>query len=508
MKKTIYFFIYILISVILVGSFFIRNQFPTVSFDELYFYLTNGVTNSDGNVFIDAIKKCLPFFILLMITIYIVFYDISFNRLKINCTIKKKKKKIQVYPFKLIQKHRAIATAVLSLIALIIATNNINCINYIKNSSTNSKFIEINYVNPQEAKISFKEKKNLILIVVESLETSFFTKNQGGYWNYPVTPELYELLTDKDSVVFYNNNYAEEMKMVNGASWTTASVVANTTGLPFKIPVSANDYYSENFMNGAYGLGDILANQGYHNEVISSARTNFGGLGDYFNNHGKFDIIDINSLSKYGLSVSKKDLNEWGFGDRYLFQTAKKRLQKIAKEEQPFNLELISIDTHFTDGFIYNYSFSEYDTQYENVYATTSYLIYDFVSWVKKQDFYEDTTIVILGDHLSMQTNYFKKRGIDDRYVYSCYINPYSKPKNKENRVYTALDTYPSIISAIGGKSSGERLGLGVNLFSSKKTLAERYGFEKMNKEIIKQSDFYNENILGADYKKMIDNKE
>ena len=69
----IYVFIFILLSILIVGSFFIRNQFPSVSFDELYFYLTNGVTNSDGNVFIDAIKSCLPFFIVLMI----VFYTLS-----------------------------------------------------------------------------------------------------------------------------------------------------------------------------------------------------------------------------------------------------------------------------------------------------------------------------------------------------------------------------------------------------------------------------------------------
>ena len=135
-------------------------------------------------------------------------------------------------------------------------------------------------------------------------------------------------------------------------------------------------------------------------------------------------------------------------------------------------------------------------------------MIYDFVSWVKKQEFYDDTTIVIVGDHLSMQTNYFEERGITDRYIYCCYINPYVKPKNTKNRVYTAFDTYPSVISAIGGKTNDDRLGLGVNLFSSKKTLPEKYTLKKVNKEILKKSKFYNDKILGKDYKKMKETKE
>ena len=32
-------------------------------------------------------------------------------------------------------------------------------------------------------------------------------------------------------------------------------------------------------------------------------------------------------------------------------------------------------------------------------------MIGEFVSWIKKQDFYKDTVIIITGDHLSMQAN-------------------------------------------------------------------------------------------------------
>ncbi len=141
------------------------------------------------------------------------------------------------------------------------------------------------------------------------------------------------------------------------------------------------------------------------------------------------------------------------------------------------------------------------------MYATSSKLLNDFITWIKEQDFYKNTTIVILGDHISMQEEYFASRGIEykNRYMYNCYINPAVEPIKNEERIYTELDTYPTIIAALGGEIPGNRLGLGVNLFSKQKTLAEKYGVDFLNEEILKKSKFYNNKILGSDYKIMID---
>ena len=335
-----------------------------------------------------------------------------------------------------------------------------------------------------------------------------FTKKQGGSWDYEVMPEMYKLLKEKNTTVFYDNKIGKEMKMVEGASWTTASLIANTSGLPFKIPINGNDYHSENFMNGAYTLGDLLKKNGYNNEVISAARTSFGGLSDYYTKHGNFTILDSDTMQNYNITIPESEINQWGFSDKFLFNTAKERITKLADQNKPFNINLISIDTHFYDGLIYDYSIDEYDSQYENAFATSSQTIYEFINWVKKQDFYEDTTIVLVGDHLSMQANYFLMYGAIDRYVYNCYINSAIKAENTKNRQYTALDTYPSIVAAMGGKITGDKLGLGVNLFSKRSTLTEEYGFSKLNDEVQKKSQFYNDKILGKDYKKMIKKKK
>lgn len=513
------------LSIILVASFYIKKTFPMVTIDELYFYWTNGVTNSSDNVFISAINSCYIYVIIIFLLLIIISYDITFGHLKFklftnflrNKKIKNGKEKLgyvkknssysfQIYPFKFFNKYKIVFTLIITILFGYIISNNLNCIKFIKDSSTKSKFIEINYVYPEKTEINFKEKRNLIYIIVESLETSFFTKEQGGYWDYEVIPELYNLTIDNDSVAFYNKNKNEQMTMLTGTTWTTAGIVSNTTALPFKIPIDGNSYHSNNFMNGSYALGDLLKDNGYYNELISTARTNFGGVNEYFTKHGNFNIIDDNNINQYGFTINKNDRNDWGFNDKVLYEIAKERLNTLSKNDEPFNLQLITIDTHFTDGFIYDFSFNKYNTQYENVYATSDALLVDFINWIKEQDFYKNTTIVISGDHISMQEDFFSSRGINynDRYIYNCYINPAVKPNKYENRIYTELDTYPTIVSAIGGEINGNRLGLGVNLFSKQRTLAEKYGLNELNEEILKKSKFYNEKILGSDYEIMI----
>ena len=205
--------------------------------------------------------------------------------------------------------------------------------------------------------------------------------------------------------------------MLHGSSWTSASVVANNTGVPFKVGFNRN-VYDSNFMSGAYALGDLLKDNGYYNEVISGASTSFGNLDKFYKQHGDYTIVDIDSLNNYGLGYDKTDIGSWGLNDKCLFNIAKERLNTISKKDEPFNLQLITIDTHFFDGFSGDYSENKFESQYENAYATESKLINEFVKWVKEQPFYNNTTIVIIGDHLTMQSTFINNKMFKSKKCY------------------------------------------------------------------------------------------
>ena len=82
------------------------------------------------------------------------------------------------------------------------------------------------------------------------------------------------------------------------------------------------------------------------------------------------------------------------------------------------------------------------------------------------------------------------------RKVYNAFINSATEPLNEKNRLFTTLDLFPSTLAAMGCEIEGNRLGLGVNLFSDEQTLAEKYGYEYMFGEMGKMSKFYVKELL------------
>ena len=65
-----------------------------------------------------------------------------------------------------------------------------------------------------------------------------------------------------------------------------------------------------------------------------------------------------------------------------------------------------------------------------------------------------------------------------------------------ENRTFTTLDMFPTTLAALGVEIEGDRLALGTDLFSERETLAEEYGLDVMNQELMRKSEFYNRKLM------------
>ena len=107
---------------------------------------------------------------------------------------------------------------------------------------------------------------------------------------------------------------------------------------------------------------------------------------------------------------------------------------------------------------------------------------------------------MLSGDHLTMDHKYFdmiddkiKERG---RRNYNCFINTGLSDKYSKNRTFSSLDIFPTTLAALGVKWGSESLGLGVNLFSGKKTLCEELGMDAFNYELASGSKFYGDYII------------
>ena len=181
-----------------------------------------------------------------------------------------------------------------------------------------------------------------------------------------------------------------------------------------------------------------------------------------------------------------------------LFEIAKEKILNLASQDQPFNFTMLTADTHFQDGYLCKDCPNKFDEQYKNVIACSSKRVGEFIKWIQAQDFYDNTTIVIAGDHLSMQSNFFElEEGQNyDKTTVSIIINSAIEAENTKSRLYSTMDLYPTTLAALGATIEGNRLGLGTNLFSNEQTLIEKYGLEYLNSELMKTSKFYNNKIL------------
>ena len=393
---------------------------------------------------------------------------------------------------------RALALTLAVLVfSMALFTVKLNLIQFVSAAATESEFIEDHYVDPSLAELTFPERKrNLVYIYLESMENTFGETEAGGpiYDNF--IPEL--TLLAEENVNFSNDEGLGGALSFSGTTWTAAALVTQTSGLNVQVPLDAEYFGGENgYMPGVVSLGQILEAAGYRQTLLVGSDAEFGGREAYFTEHGNYNIVDTKVLKERGWLP--EDYNVWwGFEDAKLFGAARLELSALAALGEPFNFTMLTCDTHFPDGYHCQSCQDEYPEQYPTVARCSSRMVYDFVRWIQQQPFYENTTIIISGDHLTMDPDFMQE--VDESYqrtIYNCIINAPLEPVQEKNREFGTYDLFPTTLAALGVQIGGDRLGLGTNLFSGKQTLCEMYGFEALDWELQKRSEFYNTRFLG-----------
>ncbi len=410
--------------------------------------------------------------------------------------------------------HRKTMKRVLTVVAcvwavgLVVAADaRLEFFDFVKAQMNQSTFIEEQYVDPKEVNITFPEKpRNLIWLMLESGESSNFDKANGGLFDVNYTPELLKLA--QENVSFSQSELYEGAAVAPACGWTMAGMVAQFSGVPLKLYKYEDGNGADNsmgqyksFLPGVTSLGELLEGQGYVNYYVLGSGAAFGGQDKFMQQHGNYRICDYYKMRDEGVFPFDYYVN-WGVEDEKLFDYMKQKLTELSTRPEPFHMYGITIDTHAPDGYVCQQCRNDYPEQYGNVWACSSRQVYDFVEWCKQQPFYENTTIIITGDHCSMDPTFYKDFPYDKhhgetlRKVYNVIINPAKEPVQMKNRKFTTLDMFPTALAAMGAEIEGDRLGLGTNLFSDKQTLSEEFGYETLFEELDRKSNFYNEKLL------------
>ncbi len=494
------FIVLFLSQVINFGTTWAETNYSFSSFDEILYTLGTSVTTASNDALKDFFNTSVfpPLIIsFICLSLFIIFYIVYKKYLKDSQTIikiklLKKQFSLKINIFYLVTFIFVLAIMLFLIKSILYAVDTLYIDEYIKSNMQTSTFFEDNYVNPNDVLLTFPdEKRNLIYIFLESMESTYIDKESGGAYDINYIPNLTNLALDYTN--FSSNELVGGAYMMNGTTWTMGGMIAQTAGIPIKNVYGANDErsYENGLVNGAVSIGDILEEEGYRQYIMVGSDLTFGGRRAYFKGHGNYTVYDYYTAIDEGF-IDEDYYVFWGLEDEKLFAWAKEKLTEIADGDEPFNFMMLTVDTHASDGYTSDFCPDYSSDAYLNSIYCSDMQVGEFVEWIMEQDFYENTTIVLAGDHVSM--NNYSFDNIDEDYsrsVYNVFINSLVDTSNNKNREFTTFDLYPTTLAALGVSIEGERLGLGTNLFSDKETLSEKYGNYYINEELKKFSTYY-----------------
>ena len=353
---------------------------------------------------------------------------------------------------------------------------------YFQSAWKEKEFYSQHYHQPV-IEFSKKDRPNLILLFLESMETSFV---YDGTSERNLLPEL--------SKYSQKGTSFEEYVQTEGTWWTMGAIVGTHCGIPLSLPFEENIVYDdENFLPGITCLTDILSEKGYTIFFIKGSSAEFAGLDIFLQEHKVLaeNIVDYRKLLK---DFSHKNDNAWGFPDEKIYPIFKKKIIELSKKDKPFFAMMETIDTHVPFNDLPPKCQGNKDN-FADVFRCADQQAGEFINWFLQQPFAEDTVLILLGDHQFME-GYWDEKIVSEqapRKIFNLFINARNKPKGTIERKLTILDMFPTILESLGIKVSEHRAGLGVSGFSPKSeaTLGEQIEKEVLNGMLSGRSRFY-----------------
>jgi phosphoglycerol transferase len=305
-----------------------------------------------------------------------------------------------------------------------------------------------------------QQPTNLVMIYVESLENTY---RDEGLWG----ENLLDSLDRATEGWMEFSNFRE----VRGTGWTIAGIVASQCGVLLKDenPLNLRQFFGKNsinrigenvdeFMPGITCLGDVLDEAGYANHFLGGADLEFAGKGKFFEGHG-FDVV---KGVDYWEALGETEFSKWGLYDDALLEHAKAELDSLHEAGRPFNLTVLTVDTHRPEGHISPTCAAQGVEEFTGVVECTSDLLADFVNHMAQKGYLDDTAVVITGDHLTMPNVVQDTIDLEpQRTIYNRMWTPLTVGQNREQMMHFSV--MPTVLDMLGFTFPGSEMALGVS---------------------------------------------
>lgn len=303
--------------------------------------------------------------------------------------------------------------------------------------------------------------KNVIFISLESLQSFVINNTLHGE---EVTPFLNDLIDDS----YYFENFYHQT--AQGKTSDSEFLVENSL-----YPSPRGAVYFTHAQNDFHSLPEMLGKNDYYSAVFHANNKSFwnrdvmyDNIGyDYFYDETAYEITEENSIG-------------WGLKDKDFFKQSIKYLQQM---QQPFYSKFITLTNHYPfDLAEEDATIDKYDSNSNTLnqyFQTVRYMdesIEDFFGQLKDAGLYEDSIIVLMGDHYGISdfhqramSQYLDKEYTDYLHVQLQRVPFYIHIPGQEGEVISKIsgqiDVKPTLLNLLGIDASTD-LSFGTDLFS------------------------------------------
>lgn len=301
------------------------------------------------------------------------------------------------------------------------------------------------------------ETRNLVVIYMESVEQSL---TDTSIFEEDMLQPIEDATQGWASVVM--DQPATSPMTIGGIINTQCGIplkMANTSLVGNDINVAGQGVAT--YLPGATCLGDVLESEGYTSVFMGGANTDFAGKGTFLTDHGYGEVLGRSYWEEQGETEMRSD---WGLSDRRLMELAEEKVTELHESGQPFNLTLLTLDTH-PDDTVYPYCDVTTEQTLTSIYRCSMEQVASFVNYMDEQGYLDDTVVVLMGDHVrimgSNNTFIDQLSGIDKRTIFNRIWSPdgISLAVNEMDQ----FSMYPTILEALGYTLTDGRAGIGVS---------------------------------------------
>ncbi len=320
--------------------------------------------------------------------------------------------------------------------------------------------------------------KNLLMIYMEGLDSIYTDESL-----FPdLTPNLNRFAATGLSLA--------NMRQVSGSEWTVGGLVSTACGTPLlqQANMDGNTALFSSLLSEADCLGDVLARADYQQVFMGGAALSFAGKGRFFEQHGYDKVLGRNALTP--LLADPDYINGWGLFDDSLLQLAEQEFTALAASGEPFNLTLLTVDTHHPNGEP-SASCPDYagiDNSILHAVHCTDYLLGQFIASLEKHPAFADTVVVMLSDHLAMRNNAFDLFPTDYQRK-RLFIALNTEQSGTLTRVASPMDVAPTVLDLIAVQHDSSFL-------AGNSLLSEEHRAITSTRAIDSEISFINSNLL------------